>query len=228
MPVTPVVMAIAAHRAVAVPPLAEACGWVAGTIGVVTGWPQAWRLWAGRRHEGLSLVANVLAVLYATAWLLYGVATHSQVQVVTNILGVAALLVILVGHLWVARPAWHAWLPLLLTGWAVIGAMFAVGARPLGVTASAATIVGVLPQAVVLFRARQGGHADAAGVSRTRWVLSCVCNVLWVAYGLLAADPVIMVNSSIIAVLAISIALLAAPRPLPASLLVEPDYAVAA
>jgi uncharacterized protein with PQ loop repeat len=194
------------------PPLANACGWVAGGIGIVTGWPQAWRLWAGRRHEGLSLTSNVLAVLYCTAWLLYGVSDGSNVQVLTNLAGFVGLSAILAGHVVLARPAVRRWLPLLLVGWAVLGGVFLVGTRPLGLVASAATISGVLPQAVVLARRRRSPLLDASGVSRPRWSMSCACNLLWVAYGLQVGDPVIIGNSGVIAVLALAIVLLARPR----------------
>jgi uncharacterized protein with PQ loop repeat len=211
VPALPLVLSLAAAHPT-VPALANGFGWVAGAIGIATGWPQVIRLWAGRRHEGLSLTANVLGVLYATAWLLYGVATHSTVQVVTNILGVSGLLAILAGHLVLTRPALRRWLPLLLTGLAVLAVVFSIGARPLGITASIATITGVAPQVIVLARARRAGISDAAGVSRTRWRLSCVANLLWVSYGLLVRDPVIIVNSTIIAAFGAAIVILAAER----------------
>ncbi len=213
---------------VGVPAVAELCGWAAGAFGVATGWPQAWRLWVVRRHEGLSLSSNVLTVLYATAWLLYGFASHSTVMVVTNLLGLTALMMVLCGHLILARPALRQWLPWLLVGWAGLGAMFCLGARPLGITASVATISGVLPQVVVLFTAYRRGIFDAAGVSRTRWAMSIGCNILWVSYGVIAHDPVIMVNSSIIAALSAAIVVLSREPAAVRSLPLEPEYAVAA
>lgn len=216
--------AAAASPLPAVPAVADALGWLAGAIGIGTGWPQAWRLWAGRRHEGLSLSSNVLGVLYCTAWLLYGVANHSVVQVATNVLGLVGLVAILAGHLMLARPAPRRWLPLLLGGLAVLFAVASVGARPLGLAASAATISGVLPQAVSLARARRAGGGDASGVSRTRWWLSCVANLLWVSYGLIVGDPVIIGNSAVIAALAAAIVVFAAPpRRVPAGELVPDD-----
>jgi hypothetical protein len=83
---------------------------------------------------------------------------------------------------------------------------------------------------LVLARNRWAGISDAAGVSRTRWGLSCAANLLWVSYGLLVGDPVIIVNSSVITALAAAIVVLAAePRRLRvAGLELEPEYAVAA
>lgn len=229
--VVPLVLSAASHSATpTVPALADAFGWVAGAIGIVTGWPQVLRLWSGRRHEGLSLTSNVLGVLYATAWLLYGVATHSTVQVVTNILGVTGLVAILAGHVVLSRASVRQWLPLLLTGLAVLAVVFSIGARPLGVTASIATISGVAPQVFVLARARRAGVSDAAGVSRTRWRLSCAANLLWVSYGALVGDPVIVINSSVIAAFGAAIVILASERPVVAAdgLLPDAEYAVAA
>lgn len=229
MPVAPLVLSVAAPARAAVPAIAEACGWAAGLIGVVTGWPQAWRIWVGRRHAGLSLSSNVLGVLYASAWLLYGVASHSFVQVATNLLGVSVLSLVLIGHVVLSRAALRQWLPLLVAGLSVIFAVFLVGARPLGITASIATISGVAPQVVLLARARRAGIADVAGVSRSRWALACACNLLWIGYGVIVGDPVIMANSTVIAAFAAAIVVLAAERPSPAvEVPLEPDFAVAA
>lgn len=233
MSAAPLVLSAAGHAAAArpaVPPVADALGWAAGAIGIGTGWPQAWRLWAGRRHEGLSLTSNVLGVLYGTAWLLYGVASHSVVQVGTSVLGLVGLLVVLGGHLTLARPALRTWLPLLTAGLAVLFTVSAAGARPLGLTASAATISGVLPQAVCLARARRASAFDASGVSRSRWALSCAANLLWVSYGLIVGDPVIIGNSAVIAALGAAIVVLASDaRPTLASDLVpDAELAIAA
>jgi uncharacterized protein with PQ loop repeat len=228
--VVPLVLSISGTAHPVVPRAADAFGWLAGVIGIATGWPQVARLWIGRRHEGLSLTANVLGVLYVTAWLLYGVANHSAVQIVTNILGVAGLVAILVGHLILSRPATRQWLPLLVTGLAGLFVVFSIGARPLGITASVATISGVAPQVIVLAKNRWAGISDAAGVSRTRWGMSFAANLLWVGYGLLVGDPVIIFNSSVIAAFGAAIVVLAAePRGAAlARLELEPEYAVAA
>lgn len=233
MSAAPLVLSAAAHAATGgptVPPIADTLGWLAGAIGIGTGWPQAWRLWAGRRHEGLSLTSNVLGVLYCTAWLLYGIASHSVVQVATNGLGLVGLVAILAGHLTLARPSQRQWLPLLLAGLAVLFLVASVGARPLGLTASAATISGVLPQAVSLARARRAGDLDASGVSRSRWRLSCAANLLWVSYGLIVGDPVIIGNSAVIAALGATIVVLASSaRPVTSDALpLEVELAIAA
>jgi uncharacterized protein with PQ loop repeat len=228
--VAPLASAASGHGAAHanVPAVAQLCGWTAGVIGVATGWPQAWRLWVGRRHEGLSLTANVLGVLYASAWLLYGIASRSTLQVVINILVLSALMTVLVGHLFLSRPSVLQWLPLLVAGWALLAAVFVVGARPLGIAASAATISGVLPQVLVLLWARRGDSSSMAGVARSRWALSFAANALWASYGLLAPDPVILVNSTIIAGLSLAIVVMARESPESYRLPVEPDYAAAA
>jgi uncharacterized protein with PQ loop repeat len=212
----------------AVPAVAELCGWLAGSIGVVTGWPQVWRLWVGRRHEGLSLSSNVLGVLYGTAWLLYGFARHSLVQECTCLLGLVVLIAILAGHLHLTRPTLRQWLPLLVAGWAGLAVMFVLGARPLGLAAAAATITGIAPQVVLLAGARRAGRTEAAGVSRPRWVMSCAANVLWVTYGAFVHDPVIFFNSMVIALLGAAIYVLAVEREPALVEVFEPEYAIAA
>ncbi|MEO6712642.1 MAG: hypothetical protein ABIM89_04340, partial [Mycobacteriales bacterium] len=68
-------LSAAAEAAPTIPVAAAVFGWAAGTIGIGVGWPQAWRLWVGRKDAGLSLSSNVFTVLFATAWLLYGFAS---------------------------------------------------------------------------------------------------------------------------------------------------------
>jgi len=208
------------HHVVAAP--ATACGVVAGSIGVFTSWPQAWRLWVGRRHAGLSLSTNLMGVLYGVAWLLYGFLCHSAVQVATSVAGLAGATAVLIGHLVRARVSPRSWLLSFALGLLVVAVMFAGGRTVLGLTASVATIAGVVPQLLALTassgRSRSG---DASGVSRFRWGLSVACNLLWVGYGAIVGDELILVNSLVIAALASSIVLLAT-RALPA-----PQHAMA-
>lgn len=227
----PLVLTLAHAQPVAplaVPAVAELCGWLAGAIGIVTGWPQVWRLWVGRRHEGLSLSSNVLGVLYGTAWLLYGVAKHSAVQALTSLIAVVVLIAVLAGHLLLSRPTLRQWLPLLLVGWTGLAVMFALGARPLGLAAAAATILGVAPQVVLLARGRLAGRTEAAGVSRPRWAMACAANVLWTAYGAFVHDPVIFFNSLVIASFGAAIVYLAVDRDASTIEALEPEYAIAA
>jgi uncharacterized protein with PQ loop repeat len=192
---------------------ATACGLVAGSIGVFTSWPQAWRLWVGRRHAGLSLSTNLMGVLYGVAWLLYGFLCHSAVQIATSVAGLAGATAVLIGHLVRARVSPRSWLPWFALGLLVVAVTFAGGRTVLGLTASVATIIGVVPQLLVLTsvsgRSRSGRPGDASGVSRSRWGLSVACNLLWVGYGAIVGDHLILVNSVIIAALASSIVLLA-------------------
>lgn len=183
----------------------QVLGWTAGSIGIVVGMPQAWRLWVERRHVGLSLPSNVLAVLYSTAWLLYGVASRRMVLIATCLVGLCVATAVLAGHLRLSRPPARRWFPGWLVGTAVIGALFLAGREPLGVAASAATISGVAPQLVSLVRRRRRGLNDVSGISVARWVLSSCCNALWFGYGLLIGDRLIMANSSVIALLGVGI-----------------------
>lgn len=184
---------------------AQIFGWTAGALGVSVGWPQAWRLWIGRRHAGLSLSSNVLTVLFSTAWMLYGVAASRLVLVVTGALGLTVATAVLLGHLRLGRPRLRTWLPWWALGTAAIGVLFMAGPRPLGVAASALTISGVLPQVVSLLRDRRRGIFAVSGVSVARWVLSSGCNILWICYGILMRDYIVVVNSTVIGLLGFAI-----------------------
>ena len=208
------VLTAAAHYHQAMPvariPLpANVCGTVAGAVGVCTSWPQAWRLWVRRQHTGLSLSTNVMGLLNPVAWLLYGVLSHSTVQVLTSLVGMTGALAILAGHLRRARIGLRSWLPFFVTGLAVIGLALSGGRMVLGLLAAVATVVGIVPQLVVLAKRRANGSLDARGVSRARWLLSASGNSLWVVYGVIVHDQLIAVNSTIIGLLAMTIATLA-------------------
>jgi uncharacterized protein with PQ loop repeat len=203
-----VLASTAAEAVPALPLLAQVFGWSAGTVGIAIGWPQAWRLWVGRRHAGLSLSSNSSTILYSLAWLLYGVASHRLVQIVTCAIGFGVASAVLAGHVWLSRPRTRSWLPLVVVGALVVLGLFVAGRGPLGIAASAATISGVLPQMLSQLRDRRRGVHSVGGVSVARWVLAAACNVLWVGYGVLAHDPLIVVNSTIIAALSATIVVL--------------------
>jgi hypothetical protein len=116
-----------------------------------------------------------------------------------------------------------------MAGLAGLSVAFSLGAGPLGITAAAATITGVAPQVVLLARGRLAGRVEAAGVSRSRWAMSAAANALWTGYGALVHDPVIFLNSLVIAAFGAAIVCLAVERDersMPEIL--EPEYAIAA
>ncbi|MEO6714174.1 MAG: hypothetical protein ABIM89_12200, partial [Mycobacteriales bacterium] len=102
----------------------------------------------------------------------------------------------------------RAWLPLLLAGFALLAGVYTLGRGPVGVTAAAATVTGVLPQLVSLVRARARGVHSVAGISIARWALSVLCNALWFGFGVLAGDLLIVANTVIIGTLSTAILLL--------------------
>lgn len=193
------------HHAIGAP--ATACGVIAGGVGVCTSWPQAWRLWIGRQHAGLALSTNVMGVLYGVAWLLYGVLCHSEVQILTSVAGLIGATAVLGGHIVRARIGPRSWLPGFAVGLCVIAGASASGRATLGVAASIATITGVVPQLLALLD--DSRVQSSAGVSRSRWALAVACNLLWVGYGAIVGDRLILANSTIIALLAGAIVLLA-------------------
>jgi uncharacterized protein with PQ loop repeat len=195
-----------------VPPAAILFGLSAGFLGVSTSWPQAWRLWVDRRHAGLSLPTNVLSVLFTLGWLLYGVASHSAVQISTASVGLVGAGAVLVGHVLRAKVRLASWLPLALLGLLGFGVAASLGRTTIGLVATAATISGVLPQVVLLARAHRVGLVDARGVSRLRWLLGAACNLMWIGYGLIVDDPVIIGCSIAVCALSVAVVALASPR----------------
>jgi hypothetical protein len=74
------------------------------------------------------------------------------------------------------------------------------------------TIAGVLPQVLLLGRARRAGALDVRGVSRLRWLLSASCNALWLTYGAIVGDRVIFLNSAAVMLLSATVVVLATSR----------------
>ncbi|WP_412543375.1 SemiSWEET family transporter [Longispora sp. K20-0274] len=176
----------------------EVFGWVGGSVGAAVVWPQVWRLWVGRHHEGLSLSSSTLGVLYIAGWFAYGLTQHSPSMIVCNGVALLAAVAVLVGQLWLARPKAVGWLPLLTLGGAFLGATVAFGNdKVVGWTMAVATIGSIVVQVAAMVRQRISGDLDVRGVSRPRWWLGVFCNAMWVGYGVLAGDPVMLVSPGV-------------------------------
>ncbi|MFE2754344.1 hypothetical protein ACFXGA_20335 [Actinosynnema sp. NPDC059335] len=192
--------------------VAEIFGWIGGTIGAAVAWPQAWRLWVGRKFQGLSPSAGVLAVFYGVGWTAYGLWTQSPAQIVTNAIALTASVAVLAGHVRLGQLAARQWLPLLvatLGGLALIGLL--AGGTAVGSVVGASTIFAIGAQVVSLIRQRARGDFDVRGVSRPRWWLSAFCNAMWMVFGILALDWVVLVTSSTNTVLSLAVLALTLP-----------------
>ncbi len=195
----------------AAPLWVDALAVVAGSIGVLSAWPQVWRLWRTGRYAGLSTLSCILTVLTPATWFAYGLSQASGVQIVMNGLALIGGTGVLSGLVVKAGLRTRAWLPAVAGGVAVITLVAVIGGTPVaGVLASTVTLAMALPQVWLLLRARISGALDAGGVSRTRWGMSVLCNVGWVSYGVLVTDPAIMTTASVMVVSSVAVVALSA------------------
>jgi uncharacterized protein with PQ loop repeat len=210
------VSALAHYDPRAVPLWLSALAVASGGLGLVSHWPQVWRIWVGRRHVGLSALSCVLNTLTSYSWLAYGVGLGSAAQITTNGAALAGALGILAGLVWLARPRVREWLPALGAGVVtVLGAAYVGGVGAVGWIASAITLGMAVPQVVLLVRRRRARQYDNSGVSRSRWLLSVVCNVGWASYALFTRDRAIGVTASTMVVLSAAVLVLCRPASAP-------------
>ncbi|WP_020524066.1 SemiSWEET family transporter [Catelliglobosispora koreensis] len=197
--------------------IAEIFGWIGGTAGTMLLWPQVWRLWVQRQHSGLSLTANVIGVLYYSGWAYYGVSQQSVAVIATNCAALLAMAAVLAGQMWLARPHLRQWLPTLLAGYGVLATLaLTLGAITVGSIVGLGAVVSVGTQVVSLIRQRRGGNFDFSGVARLRWWLGVFCNAMWIIYGVLKTDPVMILPSTANVILSTAVLMLTLPRKQPA------------
>lgn len=193
--------------------------WIGGTCGAAVAWPQAWRLWVGRQHQGLSASSNVLAVFYGIGWTSYGIWQQSPSMIVTNGSAMLSAVAVPAGHVWLAKLAVREWLPLLAGTLAALAVVALVGgSTAVGSVVGVSVIIAVGVQVLSLVRQRRAGDYDTSGVSVPRWWLSVFCNAMWLIFGVLAGDPIVLVTSTTNTVLsALVIVLTIPPRNRPAA-----------
>jgi len=189
-------VALPAYPVDAAPLWVDALAGVAGSLGILSQWPQVWRLWRSRQHAGLSTLSCVLNLLTPFCWFTYGVVQGSGVQMILNGLALVGGSAVLAGLVVRARLRPREWLPVLGGGAAVVAAVGIVGGPAYsGALASVVTLSMALPQVWLLLRGRVAGTLNSSGVSRARWQLSGICNIGWFSYGLLVTDVAIGVTS---------------------------------
>ncbi len=206
----------------------EIFGWLGGSAGAILLYPQVWRLWVGRKHNGLSVHANVISALYSSGWVVYGISQGSPSMVVTNANALLGMLLILVGNVWLARPPVRRWLPVLLIGVAVLsGVRVVFGVTAMASIVAAGAIVAIGTQVLHLARRRRQGDYDVAGVSRLRWGLGVFCNGMWTIYAILGQDLVMLVPAATNAALSVLVLVLTIPPEKPSAAAARSAEAVA-
>lgn len=194
-------------------------GWAAVAVGVAGAWPQVVRLVRSGRPDGVSWLGTVLGVGTPMLWLSYGLASGDAVQVTANTLGLlagATALVVLAG-LRLAAPTDETGRELVrrsvrrsASGLLVLAGLLTVAlvvAAPavvpvLGAVAAGVALVRQVPQAVLVIRTvRSPTRGGLAGLCPWTSALAVASAVLWLGYGLLAADAAVVVTSAVSAAL---------------------------
>lgn len=162
-------------------------------IAMVLVWPQVLRVWRLDSVEGLSSFGTLHGLTGCILWTLYGIAQGVLPVILANA-GIGAA-VALVG---VAQVR-HRVLPAaLFGGWVafVLVAGLVLVSWSQGVTgwlAGAIGVTSIVPQAVRVARA-----TDVSAVSRPTYALICTSCSLWVVYGMLIADAVVIVSNLLV------------------------------
>jgi uncharacterized protein with PQ loop repeat len=206
-------LALPSYPVDAAPLWVDALAGMAGGLGILSQWPQVWRLWRSRQYVGLSTLSCVLNLLTPLCWFTYGVVQGSGVQMILNGLALVGSGAVLTGLVVRARLRLRQWLPALAAGATVVVAVGIVGGPAFsGALASLVTLSMALPQVWLLLRGRIAGTLDASGVSQTRWRLSAICNVGWFSYGLLVTDVAIGITSGAMVISSVLVLVLCAGR----------------
>jgi uncharacterized protein with PQ loop repeat len=210
----------------AAPLWVDAMAAAAGSVGVLSQWPQAWRLWRTGRYAGLSTLSCILNLLTPATWFAYGLSQLSGVQILVNGLALIGAAAVMLGLVVRGGLRLLAWLPAVALGLAVVTAVTVFGGTgPSGALATTVTLSMALPQVWLLLRGRFRGGLDASGISLARWGLIALCNIGWLSYGVLVTDPAITLTASVMVLSSAAVLVLAVTvRP---ALHVVPDVGAA-
>lgn len=154
-------------------------------------WPQVVRVYRVGSVQGLSTIGTLHGLASATLWASYGVAEGLVPVILANVgIWVAVLLVAFaqIRH-GVLRPA-HLALVLLAVG-AVAAGSLATSVVLTGWLATVVADTSIVPQVVVAARA-----FDLTAVSIPMYAMMATGASLWVAYGALLGDTLLVVNNA--------------------------------
>jgi uncharacterized protein with PQ loop repeat len=194
--------------------LTAVLGSICTALSVSFVWPQVLRVYRLHTVEGVAPNGTLHGLFASTLWTLYGVGRGVAPLVVSNgAIGVALLMI-------AAAQVRHRTLPLArLLGAAVVIAMVGAGALALSTTVVGwlAIVVGVtsiLPQTIHVSRV-----AELSGVSFPMYALLTLSTVLWVTYGALIGDWLLVTTNILVGPCALYVATKAwrhqyAPSPL--------------
>lgn len=175
-------------------PIADLLGYLGSLLLTVMALPQLIAIMKNGT-AGVSLPSWLLLTISALMWLVYGIQTQTMPNVVGNIAAVIAAGLVVAALVRSKRdvPLWFG-LPI------VLGAVVVCGLLLLLIPAAAIAAVGTLvaiasryPQVLGSWSAMR--NRELTNVSRRTWAICVAGGLLWVGYGVLAADtPVLIVN----------------------------------
>ena len=157
--------------------------------------PQVMRAARTRSAEGVSWFSIMLNMATMTMWAVYAVAVADEIQIVNNalalvLLGVLAVVLLRAG---VPRGAWTPLAVVFATGLVSVWLVDVANSFTLAMVGTAVSSLRMLPQARLAL-----SGASLWGLCPWSTILAWCGSVLWLSYGLLAADLPLAVCSVIL------------------------------
>ena len=171
--------------------IAETCGFIAGSIGVVQGLPQIMRIRRLGHADGLELGTWLLMCVQFSAWAGYGVLVHSPSIWVTNTLTLVTTAMVVFGIRGRNLKSLA-----MVCGLAAAGFAFVLFAPTwLSSIALAAFTASRLPQLIRTFINRNRTTATAVSISSL--ALTTASCLLWMAYSVLYVNVLTIITTSV-------------------------------
>jgi uncharacterized protein with PQ loop repeat len=162
-----------------------------GGAAVFSRWPQVWRLWVVRHHQGLSLRAAIFGVLSGLCWTGYGVTLDRPAQILANGFVTVSAVALLAGLVRVAGVKAEVWVPSSVVGIGAIALVIGSGNSLLiALCGSLVTLLLVLPQLLEVLRRRRLVDGDVSGVALGGWLIFGLSNLCWAAFAVIERDGV--------------------------------------
>jgi uncharacterized protein with PQ loop repeat len=152
--------------------------------------PQLLRLLSRKDTAGVSVATWWLTAVAGLTWVIHNARHHEVVAAVTNSWSaVVAGAILYRCYRAGPRRSLDGALAILVPAAVVDAVVFLVAADHLGWVAAGIGIVQFLPQAWTVLTGEQ-----LSGVSLPTWCLAVAAAILWITYGVLHADPAIIVS----------------------------------
>lgn len=182
-------------------------GAAAVTSSLLFVWPQVVRLVRTRDTQGISVTSALWAMAGFSLWSAYGLRRSLPAIWIANGQALVGFAVILVLCSRWGAPIRRLWLLAAIEATVLVLFAATMPAAVVGVAAITIGATSFVPQAVVAWRAD-----DVTGVSVATYVLLAVSGSLWMLYGVLRRDPLVVAPNLLIVPTAVLVAARAAGR----------------